>query len=537
MMESTTPRSALHTLSMIENFNEYQQQRYSKIVELRESGIEPYPTRSERTHSSTEAVIAMRRAALDQGSEEHPVGPTVTVAGRVSAIRIMGKAAFVKLQDGAEQTPPSHPDLLTEQDTPGQIQVYFKRDTVGEESYTRFKKLVDLGDFIEATGPLFITRTHEVTVDIQSWRVLSKAINQPPEKWHGLSDVEQRYRERYADLLSNADVRDVFIKRAKITSLIRQFMESDGYIECETPILQPVYGGGTAHPFVTHHNYAKRDLYLRIADELYLKRLIVGGLEKVYEIGKDFRNEGISFKHNPEFTMLEAYQAYGDYLTMMSLIERCYAYVVERLYGRNGAGRLVIPRGEDGEIDVTPPFSRVTMQTAIVERTGIDIYIEDTIEKLHAAIDSRKLKLARKPTWGKQIDELFSDFVEPLLIQPTFIVDYPRELSPLAKQKPDNPNIVERFELFIGGAEQANAFTELNDPLEQYERFLDQQRQRAAGDDEAHPVDDDYVNALMYGMPPTGGIGWGIDRMVMLLLNKSSIREIILFPQLREASE
>lgn len=522
---------------MIENFNEYQQQRYKKIVELREQGIEPYPTRSTRTHSSTDALILMRQSALDHIGDDHPTGPTVTVAGRTSAIRIMGKAAFVKVQDGAEQHSPDHPDLLTEQDTQGQIQLYFKRDTVGEEAYSHFKKLIDLGDFIEATGSLFITRTNEVTVDVQSWRVLAKAINQPPEKWHGLSDVEQRYRERYADLLSNPEVRDVFIKRAKIVSLIRQFMEAEGYIECETPILQPIYGGGAAHPFVTHHNYAKRDLYLRIADELYLKRLIVGGLEKVYEIGKDFRNEGISFKHNPEFTMLEAYQAYGDYHTMMSLMERCYAYVVEHLFGRNDEQRLVIPYGEAGHIDFTPPFERVTMQDAILERTAIDIYQEDTIEKLHAALDAHRLKVARKPTWGKQIDEIFSEFVEPLLIQPTFIVDYPRELSPLAKQKPDNPKVVERFELFAGGAERANAFTELNDPLEQLERFKDQQRQAAAGDDEAHPIDDDYVNALMYGMPPTGGIGWGIDRMVMLLLNQSSIREVILFPQLRVAAE
>lgn len=524
---------------LIKKFNQYQEQRYYKILQLRNMGIDPFPIRSERTHTTTKALLILRTVKPDKLEDPSYRGMKVTVAGRVKSIRDSGKSCFVEICDGAEQQSISkrNQNKLQKQDKPGQIQLYFSLNILDENIYTLFKKIIDNGDIIQATGSLFLTKTKTVTIEVTKWVLLAKAINQPPEKWHGLTDTEQRYRERYADLLSNGDVRELFIKRAKITYLIRQFMESEGYIECETPILQPIYGGGNASPFVTHHNYAKRDLYLRIADELYLKRLIVGGLEKVYEIGKDFRNEGISFKHNPEFTMLEAYQAYGDYHSMMGLIERCYAFVVERLYGRNEAGKLVIPRGEDGEINVTPPFERVTMQTALLEWTDIDIYEENTIEKLTAAIESHKLKVARKPTWGKQVDELFGEFVEPHLIQPTFIVDYPRELSPLAKQKPDNPNVVERFELFIGGAEQANAFTELNDPLEQYERFMDQQRQRAAGDDEAQPIDEDYINALMYGMPPTGGIGWGIDRMMMLLLNKASIREIILFPQLRASTE
>ncbi len=520
---------------MIDSFNEYQQQRYQKMVELRDQGIEPYPTRSGRTHSSTEAILLMRTATPTEGSD-HPQGPTVTVAGRVSAIRIMGKAAFVKIQDGAEQNPTPTPDPLQEQDQQGQIQLYFKRDIVGEEVYNRFKKMVDLGDFIEATGPLFVTRTNEVTVEAQGWTMLAKAINQPPEKYHGLTDTEQRYRERYADLLGSPEVRDVFIKRARITSLTRQFMEREGFIECETPILQPLYGGAAAKPFVTHHNYAKRDLYLRIADELYLKRLLVGGFEKVYEIGKDFRNEGISFKHNNEFTMLEAYQAYADYTHIMSLVERCWSFVAEQLFGRNAEGRIVLPLGEH-TLDLTPPWDRVTMQAAILQHSGVDIYTATTLPQLREAIADLKLKVDPKPTWGKQVDELFGDYVEPHLIQPTILLDYPREISPFAKQKPDNPHVVERFEFFMGGAERGNAFTELNDPLEQYERFLDQQRQVKEGDDEGHPIDTDFINALMYGMPPTGGIGWGMDRMAMVLLNQTSIREVILFPALRVSNE
>lgn len=491
-----------------EGFNEYQQNRYEKMVALREQGIEPYPTRSERTHTSQEAIAALEAMA------EGGAAPIVTVAGRVVGIRVMGKATFAHLEDGA-----------------GRIQLYLKRDTLGEEPYERFKRMVDFGDFVESTGPMFRTKTGEPTVDAQRWTMLAKALNQPPEKWHGLSDVEQRYRERYVDLMSNPDVRDIFVKRAQITSLTRRFLEARGFIEVETPILQPLYGGAAATPFVTHHNWAKRDLYLRIADELYLKRLLVGGLERVFEIAKDFRNEGISFKHNPEFTMMEAYQAYGDYRDMMALAEECWSFVCQHLYGTTR-----IPYGE-AEIDLAAPWPRLTMRDAILERAGVDIYAAQTLDALQAAIRERGLQIQPQPTWGKQVDELFSETVEPHLIQPVFIVDYPRELSPLAKQTPENPNIVERFEFFIGGAERGNAFTELNDPLEQLERFREQQQQFGAGDVEAHPIDEDYVNALMYGMPPTGGIGWGIDRMVMLLTNQHSIREVILFPQLRQSSE
>jgi len=493
-----------------QDFNEYQKKRYEKIQALRDVGIEPYPLRSERTHSSQAAIAALREVG-----QEVKEGPEVTVAGRVVAFRKMGKISFLHIED-----------------RDGRIQLYVRRDTIGRETYNNlFKKFVDLGDFIEVRGPMFYTRTKEATVNVQEWKMLAKAINQPPEKWHGLTDMAQRYRERYADLLSSEEVRRIFIMRSRITSLVRRYMESQGFIETETPILQPLYGGAAARPFLTHHNWAKQDLYLRIADELYLKRLIVGGLERVFEIGKDFRNEGISHKHNPEFTMLEAYQAYGDYNDMMELVQGCWSYVCQELHGT-----LVIPHGEH-KIDLTPPWSKVSMQDAIMERTGIDIYEADSHETLQAAVREKGLAIAPQPTWGKLIDELFSEMVEPFLIQPTFITDYPREISPFAKRKPENANVVERFELFIGGVERANAFSELNDPMEQLARFKEQQEQFQAGDEEAHQIDEDYINALMYGMPPTGGIGWGMDRMVMLLANQSSIREVILFPQLRDDAQ
>lgn len=489
-----------------DSFNEYQQVRYDKLQALREQGVDPYPIQVERSHSS--------RAAIEALAEDQEHQPAVTVAGRVVSLRIMGKAAFAHIEDGD-----------------GRIQLYLRRDGLGEAPYNQFKKLVDLGDIIQASGTMFYTRTQEPTVEVQGWQMLAKAINQPPEKWHGLSDVERRYRERYVDLMANPEARDLAIQRARITSLVRRYLENEGFLEVETPILQPLYGGAAARPFVTHHNWAKRDLYLRIADELYLKRLIVGGLERVFEIGKDFRNEGISFKHNPEFTMLEAYQAYADYQDMMQLAEGCWSTVCLALHGT-----MSIPYGEH-TIDLTPPWPRMSMRDALLERSGVDIYEADTLPTLREAIQAQGLKVDPKPTWGKQVDELFSEMVEPHLVQPTFIVDYPYDLSPLAKQKPDNPKLVERFELFIAGMECANAFSELNDPFEQVERFRDQQQQAGAGDEETHPLDEDYINALLYGMPPTGGIGWGMDRMVMILTNQHSIREVILFPQLRQSED
>ncbi len=487
------------------DFNEYQRTRFQKVLELRAQGIDPYPPRVSRTHTSQEAIAAFEQAE-GTGETVH-----VTVAGRLVAWREMGKITFAHIEDGA-----------------GRLQLFFQLSTLGEEPYRAARKYLDLGDFVEVSGEMFRTRTGEPTVRVAKWRLLAKALNPPPEKWHGLTDVEQRYRHRYVDLMSNPEVRRVFVIRSKILRAIRDFLDARGYVEVETPILQPVYGGAEARPFITHHNWAKRDLYLRIATELYLKRLLVGGFERVYEIGKDFRNEGISTKHNPEFTVIEAYQAYGDYTDMMELAETCWATVAEEVLGST----TITFQGHT--IDLTPPWRRITMREAILGQTGIDIERADTLEALRAAVAERSLRVDPKPTWGKLVDELFSEYVEPTLIEPTFVVDYPREISPLAKQKPDNPNIVERFEFFIGGLELGNAFTELNDPVEQLERFRDQQRQRAAGDEEAHPIDEDFINALMYGMPPTGGIGWGIDRMTMLYTDRASIREVILFPQLRE---
>lgn len=495
-------------------FNEYQQNRYEKMRALREEGMEPYPPRVERTHTSAEAIAAFRqRHACGEAGEEDETADSVeaTVAGRLVGIRVMGKITFAHIEDGD-----------------GRVQLFFRINTLGEQPYQAVTEYLDLGDFVQASGVMFRTRTGEPTLRVESWRMLAKALNPPPEKWHGLTDVEQRYRHRYVDLMSNSEARDLFITRSRIIRAIRRFMDARGFVEVETPILQPVYGGAEAEPFVTHHNWAKRDLYLRIAVELYLKRLVVGGLERVYEIGKNFRNEGISTKHNPEFTMIEAYQAYADYYDMMELIESCWFEVASDVL------ETTTITFEGNEIDLTPPWSRIPMADAILEKTGIDIEVACSHEALVAAVKREGLQVDMQPTWGRLVDEIFSEYVEPDLIQPTFIIDHPREISPLAKQKADAPHTVERFELVVGGIEMANAFTELNDPIEQLERFKEQQRQRAAGNTEAHPIDRDFINALMYAMPPTGGIGWGIDRMVMLFTDQTSIREVILFPQLRE---
>jgi lysyl-tRNA synthetase class 2 len=357
--------------------------------------------------------------------------------------------------------------------------------------------------------------------------MLAKALNPLPEKWHGLRDVEVRYRQRYLDLVANQEVRHIFITRTRAVSAMRRFLDGRGFLEVETPVLQPIYGGATARPFETYHNVLDRTLYLRISNELYLKRLIVGGLDRVYEIARDFRNEGISTKHNPEFSMMECYQAYADYHDMMELTEYMVAFITQEALGTT---RLTY---QGHTFDVTPPWPRLTMRDAIRDRTGIDIVEHDTLAGLRVAIRARNLNVDPQPTWGKTVDELMKNYVEPGLVAPIFILDYPIDLSPLAKKRPDNPRFVERFEAFIGGFEIANAFSELNDPLDQQERFLMQVELREAGEEETHPVDDDYVQALMYGMPPTGGLGVGVDRLVMILTDQASIREVILFPQLR----
>jgi lysyl-tRNA synthetase class 2 len=489
---------------------EIYQQRLSKLERLRQRGIDPYPPRYNRTHSNTEAVATF--GAWEAGRAGDP--PWVRLAGRVTAMRRMGKAAFLDLRDGS-----------------GRIQVSARLDNLGAEGFETLKDL-DLGDIAGAQGRLFRTKTDEITVDAEALTVLAKALQAPPEKWHGLTDVEQRYRQRYRDLIANADVREVFLLRSRVVSAIRRFLDSRGFIEVETPILIDNYGGAAARPFVTHHNTLDRDLYLRVATELYLKRLIVGGYDKVYEIGRIFRNEGLSTRHNPEFTMLESYEAYADYNDVMAMLEEMIASVA---VDATGSVKVAWEHGNASEeVDFSPPWRRLTMRQALIDYAGMDPEQHRGVESLQ--IRMREMSLEPEPGagWGKLLDQVVSAFVEPKLIQPTFLLDYPVELSPLAKRKPDNSAYVERFEPFAGGFEFGNAYTELNDPLEQRQRLLEQARLRAAGDEEAEIADEDFVVALEHGMPPTGGLGVGIDRLVMLLSGRRSIREVILFPTLRE---
>lgn len=477
--------------------------RIAKLERLRQLGIDPYPPRVHYTHTTAQAISAFESAGADQEIE-------VAVVGRLMSIRTMGRSTFAHIADGS-----------------GRLQIYLRQDIVGPEAYELFDKLFDLGDFISAQGRLFRTRTGEVTVEVKSFTMLAKALLPLPEKWHGLKDVETRYRQRYLDLLTSEQVRNIFVTRTRMVSAIRRFLDERGFLEVETPILQPIYGGAAAKPFTTYHNALNRTLYLRIADELYLKRLIIGGFDRVYEIGHNFRNEGISTQHNPEFTVIEIYQAYADYYDIMRLVEELYANVAQAVLGS-----LVLTY-QGAQIDLSPPWRRITMREAILEACGIDIETYVDHASLMRAIEERGLVINRQPTWGKLVDELFSEYVQDKLIQPTFVLDYPIEISPLAKRKPGAPHLVERFEYFIGGLECGNAFTELNDPLDQRERFAAQRQAAAAGDEEAHPMDEDFLTAMEHGMPPTGGLGFGIDRMAMLFTDQSSIREVILFPQLR----
>jgi lysyl-tRNA synthetase class 2 len=488
--------------------NEQQRVRLEKVRSMRDVGIEPYPPNSERTHTSAEAVSRFEgvEATLTDGRDTEQV----TVVGRVVGFRDMGKSTFVHIEDGH-----------------GRIQLYLRANVIGAEAYDAATHRIDLGDFVQASGQLFRTRTGEVTVEVAHWSMLSKAITPPPEKWHGLTDVEQRYRQRYADLMSNPEVRAIFVTRAKIISAMRRFLDSEGFLEVETPTLQPIYGGAAARPFTTHHNALDQTLYLRIADELYLKRLIVGGYERVYEICKDFRNEGVDTRHNPEFTQLEFYMAYADYNDVMDLAERMLSSVTHEVLGTTTI------TWEGHEIDLAPPWRRLSMAEAVFEATGIDYEkVRDQAELYRLAKDAGA-DVEPTTVWPRIVDELMKTFVRPKLIQPTFLIDYPVELSPLAKRSPERSGTVERFQVMIGGVELGNAYSELNDPMDQLERFLEQARDRTAGDEEAMPIDEDYVQALMYGMPPTGGYGMGIDRFTMLLTDQQSIREVILFPAMR----
>jgi len=488
----------------VEDINELIQQRIKKVEELRELGIEPYGDpfdASDHTFLLKEKYADTSKELLE--SEKI----SCSLAGRIVAMRDFGKAAFAHIQDAT-----------------GKLQIYFKKDVLGE----RFKllKKVDIGDIIGIRGILFRTKTDELTVEVKEYSLLTKSIRPLPEKWHGLKDIETRYRQRYIDLIVNPEVRENFAKRSRIIKAVRDFLETKGFIEVETPMMHQIPGGATARPFRTHHNALDIDLFLRIAPELYLKRLLVGGYERVYELNKNFRNEGISTRHNPEFSMLEFYIAYRDYQFLMSFTEELMADVAIK-----AVGSLVIPYGEE-TIDLTPPWPRIPMLEAL-EKNGVPSEIFNDAEKAKQWARSRRIDIPEGSSLGKILDEIFKEIVEPLLIQPTFIIDHPVELSPLAKRKPDDPGLVERFELFICAREIANAFSELNNPFDQRERFISQVKAKEAGDDEAHEMDEDFIRALEYGMPPAAGEGIGIDRLVMLLTNSLSIRDVILFPQLK----
>ncbi|HEX6386668.1 MAG TPA: lysine--tRNA ligase [Anaerolineae bacterium] len=492
-----------------------EEQRLSKLARLQEAGIDPYPLRVERTHTTAEAI-----AAFESGGDDSNV--PVTVCGRLVSLRDMGKTIFAHIEDGY-----------------GRIQLFLRREEVGEEPHHIFKKLLDLGDFVQASGTLFRTRMGEISVRIDEWRPLSKSLSPLPVvkeeeidgqivRYSAFADVEERYRQRYVDLAVNPEVRQVFRMRARILSVLRRFLDDHGFLEVETPVLQPIYGGAAARPFTTYHNQLKQELYLRISFELYLKRLLVGGFERVYEIGRDFRNEGVDAIHNPEFTQLEFYAAYWDYHDVMDFTEQMVAYVAQEVAGST---ELVY---QGHTINLNAPWQRLTLREAIRQYTEIDYMEYPDAARLATAIREIGGQAPADATWGKLIDGLLSDFVEPRLIQPTFITEYPRDISPLAKGIPGDPVHVERFEYFIGGMEMGNAFTELNDPLEQQKRFEELQQLYGQDDEERNPIDEDYLRAMRCGMPPNGGFGTGIDRLTMLFTDKPSIREVLLFPHLRE---
>lgn len=476
--------------------------RIGKLSTLAERGIDPYPIRYDVTHAS--------KKIKDDFDTLSATKTPLSTAGRVMLMRVMGKASFATIKDSE-----------------GTIQIYVTRDAVGEEQYDAvFKKLIDIGDIIGVTGEAFRTRTGEISIHVTKFTLLSKSLNPLPEKFHGLTDTETRYRQRYVDLIVNDDVRASFILRSRIVRCIRDLFASKNFLEVETPMMQIIPGGAKARPFVTHHNALDRDMYLRIAPELYLKRLIVGGLERVFELNRNFRNEGVSTKHNPEFTMLECYQAYADYNDMMKLTEELFAAVCKEVNGTTS-----IPYQET-TLSFAAPWPRIPMIQAVKDATGIDF---KALSDAEAAAAAKKIGVEMEDTPNKYITmtHVFEAKVEPTLIQPTFITDFPQIVSPLAKCRKDDPELVERFEIFIYGREMGNAFSELNDPIDQKKRFEDQVKERASGDDEAMFMDEDYVNALEYGMPPAGGLGIGIDRLIMLFVNTASIRDTILFPHMR----
>jgi len=480
-------------------------ERAKKLDELRRDGVEPYPSTFPISHFAGDLLGRFGGANDAALAGVEPV----TLGGRIISLRAHGKASFAHLKDQS-----------------GRLQIYVRLDRVGPAAYDLFRRL-DVGDFLGVTGTLFRTKTGELTVQVDRLTLLAKSLRPLPDKWHGLSDVEVRYRQRYVDLIANPPVGEVFRRRARVITEIRRFLDARSFLEVETPMMQSIPGGAAARPFITHHNALDIDLYLRIAPELYLKRCVVGGLERVYEINRNFRNEGISTQHNPEFTMLEFYQAYADYEDLMSLTEGLIADVVRTVCG----GESVMYRGR--EIRFAPPWPRLTLEEALVSRAGFRREEVQTEAGLRAAAEARHIPVKGDWGWAKLLVELFEACVEGTLLQPTFITGFPVELSPLAKARTDDPHMVQRFELYIAGLEVANAYTELNDPREQRRRLEAQARERAAGNEEAHFLDEDFVRALEYGLPPTAGEGIGIDRLVMLLTDSASIRDVILFPLLR----
>lgn len=480
--------------------------RRNKMEELREKGVDPFGKRFERTHLSGDLFEIYGDLDREELQEK---GAEATIAGRVMTKRIKGKAGFAHIQD-----------------LKGQIQIYVRKDDIGEEAYEIFKK-TDLGDIIGVTGQLMKTKVGELTIKAKEFVFLTKALRPLPEKFHGLRDVEQRYRQRYLDLIMNPESKETFITRSRILESIRNYLNNKGYLEVETPMMHSIPGGAAARPFITHHNALDMELYMRIAIELHLKRLIVGGLEKVYEIGRVFRNEGISTRHNPEFTMIELYEAYADFHDIMNLTENLIAHVAEEVLGTTK-----IKYGEY-EVDLTPKWKRIHMVDAIKEHTGVDFWKEMSTEEARSLAKEHGVEINDAMTYGHIVNEFFEQKVEEKLIQPTFVYGHPVEISPLAKKNEDDPRFTDRFELFIVAREHANAFTELNDPIDQRERFEAQLKERELGNDEAHMMDEDFIEALEYGMPPTGGLGIGIDRLVMLLTNSPSIRDVLLFPLMR----
>ncbi|WP_100486476.1 lysine--tRNA ligase [Sporolactobacillus pectinivorans] len=482
------------------------QARREKLKDLIEQGINPFGGRYERTHD-TEKIRTLYSSMTEEELEEKPV--SVVMAGRLMAKRRKGKAGFADMQDFN-----------------GRIQLYVRKDNVGDEQYEIFKR-IDIGDFVGVEGTIFKTHVGELSIKVTNFSVLSKAMRPLPDKFHGLKDVEQRYRQRYLDLIVNPEVRKTFVLRSKIVQTVRDYLDGENYLEVETPTMHSIPGGAAARPFITHHNALNMDLYMRIAIELHLKRLIIGGFEKVYEIGRVYRNEGIDTKHNPEFTMLELYAAYDDLRDIMVLTESLISSVAKKVLG------TMEITYEDKKVDLKPSWRRVHMVDAIKETTGVDLWPEMSDEEARKLAVENGVEVRDDMTYGHVVNEFFEQKVEETLIQPTFVFGHPVVISPLAKKDPNDPRFSDRFELFIVGREHANAFSELNDPIDQRARFEEQMREREAGNDEAQIIDEDFLEAMEYGMPPTGGLGIGIDRLIMLLTNSVSIRDVLLFPQMR----